>query len=495
MRKVRFIEPKGRAGRQYNAWVSRWPLLGPILLASILEKCGYDVAVHNENLSGSVLDNGEAYGDLVSSDVVGISIMTSTAGRGYAIADRLRRDRPGITIVFGGVHATFCPQEALAHGDIVVRGEGENAIEAIAAGDIRGGIITPPPVENLDVIPTLNHWLMRDFDKLIRRARRQEYYQLPIMTSRGCPYGCMYCSVSKMFGRNVRRQSVEKACADMARYVSSGFRHFFFYDDNFTADRNWTRQLLQRLSPLNIRFNAQTRADFHWLDAERKQSDKALLAAMRDCGCDVLYIGYETVDDSTAENWHKGYRGPNALERRLSQDTAILHDYHFWIHGMFVMGPQHTQSTIDQIVCFSVQNKLESMQISVLTPFPGTPLFEQTNGNLLLRQFPEDWDYFDGAHCVYNNSVLGVEGIHRALLRAHRRFYRAAIVNRERSKLITRDILTFGDKLAMLWRQVKEVAGTIWELRRENRRYFRLVEERLCLGSTSNSPGETADVS
>ena len=157
-RKVRFIEPQTRPGRPFNAWITRWPLLGPVTLGTILHERGYDVAIYNENISGSLLENPDA-----------------------------------------------CR-------DVVVRGEGESLIEALARGEAPRGIIQAPPLEDLDTLPTLRHGLIRDFDRLLARSRRQDLYELPVMTSCGCPHGCTYCSVTRMFGRRVRRQSVDKVC-------------------------------------------------------------------------------------------------------------------------------------------------------------------------------------------------------------------------------------------------------------------------------------------
>lgn len=134
-RKVRFIEPQTRPGRPFNAWITRWPLLGPVTLGTILHERGYDVAIYNENISGSLFENPDACRDVASANLIGISIMTPTAARGYALADRL-----------------------------------------------------------------------------LARSRRQDLYELPVMTPRGCPHGCTYCSVTRMFGRRVRRQSVDKVC-------------------------------------------------------------------------------------------------------------------------------------------------------------------------------------------------------------------------------------------------------------------------------------------
>jgi radical SAM superfamily enzyme YgiQ (UPF0313 family) len=477
-RKVRFVEPRSRPGRPFNAWIRRWPLLGPLTLATILHERGYDAAIYNENISGPLSENPQGWADVTSADVVGISIMTPTAARGYALADAVRRDAPQATVVLGGVHATFMPQEALAHADVVVCGEGERVIEAIARGEIRRGIVRPEPPDDLDAIPTLDHGLILDFDRLLGRCRRRELYELPVMTSRGCPYGCTYCSVTRMFGRKVRRRSVAKVHEDICRHMDRGFRHFFFYDDNFTADRAWTRALLERLAPLRLRFNAQSRADFYWIDAGRQRRDEALLRAMRRAGGDVLYVGYETIDDATARQWHKGYRGEACLESRLREDTRVLHESGLWVHAMFVLGPQHTERTAERIVAFSRAAGIETMQISILTPLPGTPLMEQMRPHLVLTDFPDDWDYYDGTHCVYDHSVLGAVGLQETLLAAHRRFYGWLGWSGRRLRALARQRAATFDKLAQLWANARTARAVLREWRGETEAFLRLLMAR-----------------
>ncbi len=478
-RKIRFVEPSGRPGRPFNAWIRRWPLLGPITLATILKQRGYDVAVYNENISGPLRPDSEAYQDICSADVVGISIMTPTANRGYALADEIHQCHPGVRIVFGGVHATFCPQEALTHGNIVVRGEGETVIEAIASGQIESGIIDAQPLGDLDALPTLDHWLTRDFDTLLGWCRRRELYELPVMTSRGCPYGCTYCSVTRMFGRKVRRQSVQKVYHDIRHYAEQGFRHLFFYDDNLTADRHWSKQLLQRMRPLRMRFNAQTRVDFHWQDAQRRRQDCELLGLMHDAGGNVLYVGYETVEGSTAQTWQKGYRGGGRLDQRLKQDTRILHDNGFWIHGMFILGPQHDKRTARRIVNFARDSEIESIQISVLTPFPGTPLFQQMHPHLLLSRFPEDWDFYDGAHCVYDHACLGIAGLQQVMLKAHRQFYRWGGWSLRRIRAMMSEPVSPREKLIQLWTNAQTARKVMREWRRETGSFLEMATERM----------------
>jgi len=475
-RKIRFIEPQGRPGRPFNAWIRRWPLLGPITLATILHERGFDAAVYNESVSGSLLDHPDAYQDICSADIVGISIMTPTAARGYALADRIRRDAPAVTIVFGGVHATFMPEEARDHGDIVVCGEGESIIESIASGQVERGIVRAAPLEDLDSLPTLNHSLMRDFDRLLALCRRRELYDLPVMASRGCPHGCTYCSVTRMFGRKVRRQSVDKVYRDMCSYAAQGFRRLFFYDDNFVTDREWTRRLLERLRPLRMRFSAQARADFPWMDGSRRRQDDGLLRAMRRSGGDVLYVGYETIDDATARAWKKGYRGAGRLEARLREDTRVLHESGFWIHGMFVLGPHHTRKAADRIVDFARQNGIETIQISILTPLPGTPLMEQIRPHLILTDYPGDWDYYDGTHCVYDHSLLGVEGLQHTVLDAHRRFYGWGGWSLRRLRSLIEQRMPARDKLIQLWSNARTARTTLRQWHQETKDFLELVK-------------------
>ena len=477
-RKIRFIEPGGRPGRPFNAWIRRWPLLGPITLASYLHERGYDARVYNENISGPLPENAEHYEDALSADVIGISVMTATASRGYALADRLRADGCRATLVFGGAHVTFTPEEALSHGDIVVRGEGETVIERIARGEITEGVVQAEPLADLDELPTLDHRLMYGFEDTFGGPGRREFYPLPMMTSRGCPYGCTYCCVTRMFGRRVRRQSVDKVHADIQRYAELGFGHVFFYDDNFTTDRRWTRELLGRMRPMRMRFNAQARVDFHWTDHSRTELDRELLRSLQQAGGDVLYVGYETVDDATAAEWNKGYRGDRRLADRLAEDTRILHDSGFWVHGMFVFGPQHTEETARRIVRFARDNRLETMQISMLTPLPGTPLWKEMEPHLLFRDFPCDWDLYDGTHCVYDHGRLPAERVQRVVFDAHRSFYRwGAWTWRRVRGLLERPGSAWG-KMREMWTNAMTAQRTFSAWRKETEAYIDSIRRR-----------------
>ena len=489
-RKIRFIEPRARHARPLNIWIRRWPLTGPITLATILHDRGYDVRVYNENISGLVEDDAVAYDDLKSADVVCLTIMTPTVARGYEIVNRLREDGCGAKIAFGGVHATMCPEEALEHGDIVCRGEGEYLIEAIAAGEAADGIHEPPLVKDLDELPPMNHHLIYRFEEdLLAKCYRNELYELPAVTSRGCPYGCVYCSVTRMFGRRVRQQSVKKVMADLKVYTGRGFPQFFYYDDNFTSNREWLKKLLKRTAAMQIRFNTQSRIDFMWEDASRQRLDKDLIRLMRRGGAQSFYIGYETIDEATAKGWKKGYRGGESLEHRLATDTRILEDNGFWIHGMFVVGPQHRQRHVDGIVNFAVRHKINSLQVSCLTPFPGTPLFDEYRPHLIFKDFPGDWDFFDGTHCVYDHSQLGAENFQDVLYKAHERFYRLGGWNGRSIRAVLSRRMAFTSKL-LEFVQTAKLAGQAMSAWRDEIEDFRgILRHRLARRAAEKQAG------
>lgn len=478
-RRIRLIDPQSRPGRPFNPWITRWPGLGPITLASWLERSGYDVSVYNENLSGPLPENPEAWAEFLEADVIGISIMTPTARRGYELADSLREANPRATLVLGGVHASFMPDEAAQHADVVVRGEAENIIDAIAAGEITSGIHMPGPLEDMDRLPTINHSLLRDFDRLLVGVAGKDNYELPMMTSRGCPYGCTYCSVTRMFGRKVRRQSVEKVHADLRHHAGKGFRRLFFYDDNFTSNRPWTRELLQRMRPMNMRFNAQARVDFHWADRKRTRLDRQLLRDLRRGGGNVLYVGYETISEETANRWKKGYSGENPLPKRLAEDTRILHDAGLWVHGMFVFGPEHTRRDAQNIVEFCRSNEIESIQISILTPLPGTSMMNEFGQHLVFDRFPQDWDYFDGSHCVYNHGQMGVEETQQAILDAHKSFYRWGGLSVRRLRGLLEGQGGSMNKLRHFWVNATRARSTLTAWQRETAEFLASARERL----------------
>jgi radical SAM superfamily enzyme YgiQ (UPF0313 family) len=281
-----------------------------------------------------------------------------------------------------------------------------------------------------------------------------------------------------MFGRKVRRQSPAKVEADLRVHMGRGFRDVFFYDDNLLADRAWAKDMLARIAPLKIHWRGQARVDLHWIDRAAGRRDDALLKLMQRSGADLLFVGYETIDDRTAANWGKGYQGRTALRRRLLEDTRILHEQGIWIHAMFMLAPHHRRQEIDRVIQFAGAARIETLQMSILTPLPGTPVFEQMRPDLFLTDFPGDWDYYDGTHCVYRHGQMGVAELQQAVMDAHRRFYRDPACTLQRMAKMLRVRAPLGEKLAMFWQHVAMGRDIFDQWRSETREFLEHVRRQ-----------------
>ncbi|MDD5020366.1 MAG: radical SAM protein, partial [Candidatus Omnitrophica bacterium] len=261
--KIVFIEPRASEANVYSK--IRMPLLGPVYLGAILKARGHEVAVYHEDIftpDYTALD----------ADLVGISILTSTARRGYEIAKKFPKEK----VIMGGVHASLLPEEALAYARQVVVGEAEGVIADVVEGRRTEPIVQGHPVEDLDALPYPDFSLIQGFpaSPLI----------LPVSTSRGCPFDCSFCSVTKMFGRTYRFRSHESVIKELKSRRS---KSFFFCDDNFTANPKRTRLLLDQLLQYKIRnWVCQVRCD--------AAKDKELLNLMAKAGCGVVCIGFES---------------------------------------------------------------------------------------------------------------------------------------------------------------------------------------------------------
>jgi radical SAM superfamily enzyme YgiQ (UPF0313 family) len=209
---------------------------------------------------------------------------------------------------------------------------------------------------------------------------------------------------------------------------------------------------------------------------------------MKRAGGDVLYIGYETVDQATASDWKKGYTGEGTLQERLLGDTKMLHDHGFWIHGMFVLGPQHTRTSAEEIVRFARRAKLETLQISLLTPMPGTRLFEQMEDELLFCDYPDDWDFYDGTHCVCGDTTLEFEELQNLLLESHLQFYRWGGISLRRLRAFLAERVGPVEKVLRLWENARTARKTLKAWRRETREFLEIAGRKL--GGTAKEPAQ-----
>ncbi len=408
-----FIEPKAPNVHTFSDFPL--PRLGALILGTIMKRRGWDVEVYIEDL------RRVDYEMVAGADLVGISTITSTAPRAYAIADKVRA--MGIPVLMGGPHVTFLPDEALEHADVVVRGEGERTLAAFVDAWEReedysslpglsltvGGraVHNParPPEADLDGIPA------PDLSLLKRDPGRRAFEPpVPVLTSRGCPFDCSFCSVTAMFGKGYRFRSTGNIMAELREYARAG-RTVFFYDDNFAANRARAKDLLRAIIAERLRFewSTQVRADV--------ARDPELVRLMKKAGCHTLYIGFESVNP----------RSLDAMKKRqtladLVEAVRVLRRHRILIHGMFVLGfDDDDWETVKRTVAFAKKARLSTTQFLILTPIPGSELFDRMRAEERL-QF-RDWGLYDAHHVVFRPARLTLFDLQKAQILCHKKFY------------------------------------------------------------------------
>lgn len=407
MKKITLIEPKPPGYHVFSMF--SMPRLGLPILGALLKSKGYSVKIYFEDIKD--IDYSEVY----DSDLVGISTITSTAPRAYAIADKVRK--AGIPLVLGGVHPTFLPEEALEHADYVVRGEGEETMlelmERIEAGEPLDGVLglsynrdgehhhnpDRPRICDLDLLPFPDFSLLEGVDKL---------KIIPISASRGCPFDCNFCSVTAMFGRRYRFRSVDSLIEEISRYKNN---RLFFCDDNFTANLGHTKELLERMLRKNLtpRWSAQVRVEV--------ARDRELLELMKRARCTALFIGFESINPKTLEAYNKKQDVAD-----IKECIKIIHRYGIKIHGMFVLGSDEDDvQTIRDTGKFANKMGIDTIQFSILTPLPGSKLYNQLDREE--RILTKEWDLYDGLHAVYEPQQLTPYQLQLETFKAMKKFY------------------------------------------------------------------------
>ena len=408
MERIILVEPQSKEDHVYKH--VRMPRLGLPILGTQLQEAGYDVKIF--------MGTGDAlpWPQLLQADLVGISTTTATCREAYQIAGNLKAH--GITVVIGGMHATFMPAEALQFADYVIRGEAELSllplVQTLEAGlaptDIPGvsywqdnqqihNELLKTPID-MDTLPIPDLTLLNKFSAM---------RTIPVITSRGCPYNCTFCCVTEVFGRRYRHRSTASILEELTHYRG---KSIFFCDDNFAAKPELTKELLRGMIARGIKlkgWGAQVR-----VDAAR---DDELLSLMKRAGCAIVYIGFESINPATLEGYNK-----QQTVADIEEAIRRFHDYGIRIHGMFVFGADtDTVETIRQTERFANQNRIDSIQFMILTPFPNTPFYDklEAEGRILTR----DWSLYDGHHTVFQPALLSPEALQLETLKAMKRFY------------------------------------------------------------------------
>ncbi len=389
----------GLLGRRLS---SHYPL-GVGVLAALTPRADFSVKLVNE-----YWQERPDYQD--DADIVALSFMTCNAPRAYDIADRFRAR--GKLVVMGGLHASACATEAAQHADAVFVGEAEETWPQFLQ-DFLTGRVQPLYRASRPVPPELIPIPDRTVTKRNRRLSK-----ISLIASRGCPYGCDFCSVTSFFGRKVRCRPVPQVMAEIQEALAlenHGVRLLAFKDDNIAVNKEYAHELLENLIPLNVRWLAQS--DLRSLD------DPELITVMRKSGCMMLAVGLETVHPCHMARFGKTFEDLDKMKEIIS----LLHKHNIYIWGSYIIGfDEDTPESIDKMYRQALYLGIDFFTIAILTPFPGSELYEKMRqDNRIINQ---QWQYYDFEHLVFeprNITAPVLEKLHAETLG---RFYQGSAI-------------------------------------------------------------------
>jgi radical SAM superfamily enzyme YgiQ (UPF0313 family) len=370
---------------------SLFPPLGLATLAAYLDPDD-EVQLVDQHVETLRLDDAP--------DLVVIQVYITNAYRAYRIADHYRAQ--GIYVVLGGLHVTSLPDEAAPHADSIFLGPGEHTFPQFLR-DLRAGHPAKrysSAVRTLEGLPPIR----RD---LIKRDR----YLVPnsIVVTRGCPHHCDFCYKDAFFtgGKGFYTQVVDDALAEIERLPG---RHLYFLDDHLLGNVRFAEALFEGMRGMDRVFQGAGTVD------SILRGD--LIKKAADAGLRSLFVGFETF---SAENLVQSNKRQN-LKKDYERAVQRLHDHGIMINGSFVFGlDDDGPDVFERTVEWGVRNAITTSTYHILTPYPGTRLYDSMRDQGRLTS--HDWDRYDTRHVVYAPKRLTPAELEAGYHRAYRDFY------------------------------------------------------------------------
>ena len=311
-------------------------------------------------------------------------LFTSTPGfpGDIRLAQAIKKANPGIKIAFVGPHVSVLPEKSLRDCsaiDFVCRKEFDYAVvdyahgksleEILCVSYLEDGRVVhnpdAPQVQDLDSLPHVTDVYKRDLDVTRYNVPFLLNPYVSLYTTRGCPAQCTFCLWPQtLSGHPWRKRSSDDVASEMAKAKQywPNVKEFFFDDDTFNIQKARTLELCAKLKPLNLT----------WSCTSRVTTDYETLKAMKEGGCRLLIVGFESGDAQILKNIKKG-----ATVERAHQFTKDCHKLGLVIHGDFILGlPGETRQTINNTIAFAKELDVETIQVSVAHAYPGTELYD-----------------------------------------------------------------------------------------------------------------------
>lgn len=335
----------------------------------------------------------------VRPDLVALTSLSITVPRAYEIARQYRAQ--GVPVVLGGVHATLLPEEAERYVDVVYQGEAETKWPTVIA-DFEAGRLKrryDGGAAGLGGLP----WPRREI-------YRHRYLMQLVSASRGCHYRCEFCTLWKMDGGRYRARPPAEVLDEIE--ANGSRRPLFFTDENVFVDRNWALALFGGMAERGLRRSYAVQASLDVAD------DAEILAVLKRSGCMTVLIGFESLSEESLRVMRKGVNLKIGVAHYRDK-VRRLHDHGLAVSGSFIFGsdgdgPDVFQRTVD----FVLKSGLDLAHFGLLTPTPGTDLFQRLSreGRLLYTNFPDDYASYDLCTAAFRPLKMTPEQMEEGLI-------------------------------------------------------------------------------
>jgi radical SAM superfamily enzyme YgiQ (UPF0313 family) len=392
------------SGTRLEAALPRWPSPTLATLAATVRASGNEVRALDLTISSDALCEFDRALESFRPTHVGISATTATFNQAAQLADRARKQQTGATLIVGGPHSSALPEECLRNSafDIAVIGEGDFTLPELLEAEERDlenikGIAYKTRTGKVEI--TAHRKKIMDVDSLPLPAwdlfRATDYdcppptaLQTPaagIMTGRGCIFNCVFCDKS-IFGRGYRPRSIDLIMQEIELLLDLGYREIHFLDDVFTADVERATAIAVELGELHSRYGRITWNVLAGLHASR--ADRHFLETAAQTGCHSVYVGFESANQANLDRLNKG-----ATVDQISEACAQVRATGMSLVIGAIFGiPGETESSMRETIDMAIALKPSFAKVSILTPYPGTPLFNslENEGRILNR----DWSRY-----------------------------------------------------------------------------------------------------
>lgn len=417
--KVLLVSPKSHTGGLEALRTGNQILQGVLFIAAAARDAGHKAVVVIADAT-----DVDRYIRRYQPDLVGVSCVTATYPVARELLIHIRQKHPDLPTVIGGHHATFMYEDIFRETDVnyICRGEGEEVFVKLLAAlevgnrypDIPGMVYCQDGVcfndETIAILDDLAHLPRITLDLVAPEFN----FSPKLVSSRGCPFRCSFCSISAFYGGKYRQRTVDEVITDLKDYMSWGFDQFWFHDDNLTVNKAWLTDFCNRLlsERIKIRWNAMSRVSIIAKEPE-------LIALMHRAGCSLLSIGIESGIPEVIERMHKNI-DLNDIDKAIAvmDKIGITHNWYMILgSGDEYDTPEYLQKNLD----FFKARKLGYLVISILTPLPGTELFDKLKKENRILHY--NWEDYDIAHCVYQPLGMEPEELQAFMPKAYKQIY------------------------------------------------------------------------